>query len=91
MTDPVVEVARKTTQVGVLEARIAELKAELDGERAECARKARHVGTLRGLLKGALRENALSPEYRALAETAMARLDGERPLRDADFGPARIA
>jgi len=63
-----VEIARKTVQVGVLEARVWELRQEL-------ARSQRHRGAAVGLLRGAVKDGALSGEYVDLAAKVLLVVD----------------
>ena len=70
MTDPVVEVARKTTQCGVLE-------EQLWRAREREARRGRHAAMLRGLVIGALKDEAFSAEYAELAERTLRQIDAE--------------
>lgn len=63
-----IEIARKTVQVGVLEARVWELREEL-------ARAQRHRGAAVGLLRGALKDGALSGDYADLAARVLEQAD----------------
>lgn len=76
-------IAKRVAQISVLE---EQKYAALQ----EAAKLARHVGMLRGLVKGALRDDALSTEYRTLAARVLAQLDGERSVR-AEFVAVGVA
>lgn len=68
-----VEIARKTVQVGVLEARVWELREQL-------ARAQRHRGAAVGLLRGAVKDGALSGEYADLAQKVLLAADEPCPF-----------
>lgn len=94
MTDAAdLRLARLTVQVGTLEARIAELRRALDGERADHARARRQLGALAGLLRGALDRGVLGGEYAGLARRQLVLLDDDRAEREgrhtATLVPAR--
>ncbi len=63
-------IAKRVAQISVLE---EQKYAALQ----EAARNARHVGMLRGLVKGMLREGDVNDAYRALAERVLAQIDAE--------------
>lgn len=75
-----IEIARKTVQVGVLEARVWELREEL-------ARSQRHRGAAVGLLRGAVKDGALSGEYVDLAAKVLLVIDDPSPF--GHRGPTR--
>jgi hypothetical protein len=64
-----IEIARKTVQVGVLEARVWELREEL-------ARAKRHRGAAVGLLRGAVKDGALTGDYADLATRVLEQAEG---------------
>lgn len=64
------EIARRTVQCGVLEARVWELRAEL-------ARAQRHRGALTGLLRGALKDGALAGDYVELAQRVLEQIGAQ--------------
>ncbi len=68
-----VEIARKTVQVGVLEARVWELREQL-------ARAQRHRGAAVGLLRGAVKDGALSGDYVDLAAKVLLVVDDPQPF-----------
>ena len=79
-----IEIARKTVQVGVLEARVWELREEL-------ARSQRHRGAAVGLLRGAVKDGALSGEYVDLAAKVLLVIDEPCPFgRGPLIGTIRI-
>lgn len=71
MDDPELELAKRVTQAGHLE-------AQLWDARAEIARLRRHRGTLTGLVRGALNDDAVRGDYAELARGALAAIDAER-------------
>lgn len=78
MTDDAdVRIARMAVQVGNLEERIAELRADLDGERSAHARARRQVGQLLGIVRGAVNDGAVAADYLVLAERVIAQISAE--------------
>lgn len=67
------EIAKRVAQCGVLEARVWELHEEL-------ARAQRHRGAAVGLLRGAVKDGALSGEYVDLAAKVLLVIDDPSPF-----------
>lgn len=68
------EIAKRVAQCGVLEARVWELHEEL-------ARAQRHRGAAIGLLRGALKDGALSGDYAELAARVVEQADAQHAPR----------
>ena len=68
------EIAKRVAQCGVLEARVWELHEEL-------ARAQRHRGAAIGLLRGALKDGALSGDYADLAARVVEQADAQHAPR----------
>lgn len=64
------EIAKRVAQCGELEARVWELREEL-------ARAKRHRGAAVGLLRGALKDGALSGDYADLAARVLEQADAQ--------------
>lgn len=75
MDDRDVRIAKLTTKVGDLEARIWELREQL-------ARAQRDRGALSGLVRAALRDTAISGQYADLARRVLAEVDAHREKAD---------
>lgn len=71
MSDAELELAKRVEQIGHLEAQLWDLRGEV-------SRLRRHRGTLTGLVRGALNDNAVRGDYAELARGALAAIDAER-------------